>query len=112
LLVSGSRDKVLNFYELDKLVHIKTIAVMEEIEGVEILSDDHSNKILGVKKITKPKKGSNSIVQNIVITGGKNGIIKLYKIEINGNDVSSFAYELLFQIPLSNVNINSGNSYY
>lgn len=81
---------------------------MEEIEGVEILSDKHSNDILGLKKTTKSKKASNS---NVVITGGKSGIIKLYKIEITGNDVSSFVYELLLQIPLSNINVNSGHSY-
>jgi len=83
---------------------------MEEIEGVEILSDQHTNEVLGHSKTTKSKKASNSKVQNVVLTAGRSGIIKIYSIEINGNDINSFVYELLLQIPLSYANANSGTT--
>jgi U3 small nucleolar RNA-associated protein 13 len=101
LFVSGSRDKVLNFYSLEKLEHIKTIAVMEEIEGVQILKDEHSSQILKIN--SKSNKAKDSKVQN--------GIVKIYKIEMTGKDKSTFAYELLLQIPLSNfANVGQSNS--
>ena len=83
---------------------------MEEIEGVEILSDQHTNEILGHNKTSKSKKASNSKVQNVLLTAGRSGIIKIYSIEINGNDINSFVYELLLQIPLSYANVNSGTT--
>ena len=109
LFVSGSRDKVLNFYSLEKLEHIKTIAVMEEIEGVQILKDEHSSQILKIN--SKSNKAKDSKVQNVLVTGGKNGAVKIYKIEMVGRDKSTFAYELLLQIPLSNfANVGQSNS--
>ena len=108
LFVSGSRDKVLNFYNLEKLEHIKTIAVMEEIEGVQILKDEHTTQILKIN--SKSNKAKDLKVQNVLVTGGKNGIVKIYKIEMTGKDKFTFAYELLLQIPVSHTGANVGQS--
>eukprot|EP01035_Chromulina_nebulosa_P020949 gene20949-27152_t len=47
MLLSTGLDKVINFYELRDYSLIKLFPVMEEIHGLIVLSNEHSNSLLG-----------------------------------------------------------------
>ena len=52
--------QVLNFYDIHKHVHLKTVLVMDILETVVVLSKEHSEKILGRYEERKPSSSSNS----------------------------------------------------
>jgi WD40 repeat protein len=50
VLVSVSRDKVINFYNLVTMTIIKTLPISEELEGLVVLSASHTADLLGYGK--------------------------------------------------------------
>jgi len=100
LLASAGKDKVVNFYDLKKksaIVHLKTVAVMDELEGVVILSFEDSSSILGISSAAKPSKkptlksalkGGNSAAKQsddseqplVLVCAGEKGLLRLYKV--------------------------------
>jgi uncharacterized membrane protein (UPF0182 family) len=77
---------VLNFYELRDNVHIKTIAVMDELEGVIILSNEDSKNILvnnrEINKESASASASALVNHHVLITAGSKGVLRFYKFEI------------------------------
>ena len=84
--------QVLNFYELRNNVHIKTVPVMEELSSACLLNVEDSASILSSVSGKKEKFSSPSDPGvNILITAGQGGLLRLFRVEMNGKDVSSFS---------------------
>jgi hypothetical protein len=92
---------VLNFYELRSFIHVKTIPVMDELEGVVILNEEHSRKILdprgsggnaagaererdrkdkSKRKSTVPDAPPSLSTSHVLITAGSKGLLHVYNI--------------------------------
>lgn len=127
LLASAGKDKVLNFYDMKKksnIIHLKTVAVMDELEGVVILNVEHSNSILGLPVWTTNNNNNNNNNNNtkssskkasskggnaaheeengqplVLVCAGEKGLLRLYKITyVKGSELSCIP---LYQISLS-----------
>jgi len=96
MLVSAGRDKVINFYELRQHAHLKTVPVMDVLEGVVILSREDSRKLL--KTFPAPTVDR---TEYVVITAGEKGTLRIFRVEMMGKDVSSFLCQMLFQVPVN-----------
>lgn len=85
LMTSCGRDQVLNFYSINgKPAHLKTVPVMDELEGVQLLNAAHSAVLLGAasKTSAKGKKRSRDaeLVQRVLVTGGLKGVLRLFTV--------------------------------
>jgi U3 small nucleolar RNA-associated protein 13 len=115
LMTSVGRDKVMNVYGLRTYNHIKTIPVMEELEGVVTLSADHAQIVLSPtsqptkadKNPSKLKKAKPSStvdatgrVEVVVVTAGMSGVLRLFRLSMVGKDVSTFAWEAIGCVPM------------
>lgn len=95
LMASVGRDKVINFYELRKFTHIKTIAVMDEMESVIILTHQDAKSVLSniyaSRTQDKPKneraiKDSiqyDDLTSFVLMASGEKGIFHFYKCFMN-----------------------------
>lgn len=93
----------MNFYDLNEQKHLKTVPVMDELEGVVILDYKHSRELLSAEEYSsrgvvqhpeKKKRGRSDVSADdsfVVITGGLKGVIRIFKISIE-----VFAHLLLF----------------
>mmetsp|Transcript_11269 Transcript_11269/g.16966 ORF Transcript_11269/g.16966 Transcript_11269/m.16966 type:complete len:841 (-) Transcript_11269:67-2589(-) len=97
LLISAGRDKVVNFYSLKSLQHIRTVPVQEELESAVILSRVHTRSLLQQFE-SDVIDGTTSYV---LLTAGEKGLIKFYRFQMKANNVASFKINLLMQLPLS-----------
>lgn len=111
LLISSSRDKVLNFYELRGLIHVKTVPVMEELEGVVVLNEEHSLSIRNhsrlLQNIKSSKSSSKALVRVVIVTAGEAGVLHLYAVSILGKDTSTFVCQKLAQVGKSGSALSS-----
>lgn len=88
---------MINFYDLVKCVHIKTVAVVDELEGLVALSLQHSNWILGVDRNgginddslhSGDKKGKNIVHSTSAHknnSDGENGRLEVFVMAAAGN---------------------------
>jgi hypothetical protein len=96
LLVTVGRDKVLNFYELRHMAHVKTVPVMDELSSVVVLNEIDSKRLLkmfmsseiyeGTENLKSTKKGSkvkevDSNV-NVLVTAGAKGLLRIFRVEM------------------------------
>lgn len=81
----------MNFYDLNELKHLKTVPVMDELEGVVVLHPRHSRGVLAANRevanhaTDNKKRGRADAIANdpfVVITGGLKGAVRVFKIMI------------------------------
>jgi hypothetical protein len=76
--------QVLNLYDATKLMHLKTVPLMEELEAVVSLSVESSKALLGTSaqghSILKRKAGASSI-KYAIITAGERGLLRVCRVE-------------------------------
>jgi WD40 repeat protein len=93
-MASVGRDQVMNFYELRGRTHVKTIPIMDEMEGVQFLNPKHSEALLtalgaqGVdhgkgKKRSRDDRDAETGSTHVVLTAGLKGFIRVLKITYN-----------------------------
>jgi U3 small nucleolar RNA-associated protein 13 len=92
-MASVGRDQVMNFYELRGRTHVKTIPVMDEMEGVLFLNQKHSEALLAAfgtqvdhgksKKRSREDRDSEAGSTHVVLTAGLKGFIRVLKITYN-----------------------------
>lgn len=88
ILVSCSRDKVVNMYDMQHPhSHLLTLPIMEECEGCVLLSEDHSANVLGMYYGSEV---DGKCKQQVLCTCGSAGIIKLFKISYVSYSVECF----------------------
>lgn len=87
--------QVVNFYNLRDYSHIKTVPVMEELEGVVLLNEAHSALLLGS---AAPK--SKGVRYHVLVTAGEAGVLKFFKVSMGGS-AESFEITALLHFPLS-----------
>lgn len=84
---SVGRDKVINFYDLRNMSHIKTLAVMEELEVTVILPRDRGMALLGEvtgkgDKVVGQKRKAAAAVSlgvHVLVVGGEKGMLRFFK---------------------------------
>mmetsp|Transcript_48422 Transcript_48422/g.95929 ORF Transcript_48422/g.95929 Transcript_48422/m.95929 type:complete len:1007 (+) Transcript_48422:70-3090(+) len=99
VMASCGRDKVVNFYELRGFTHIKTVPVMEELEGVAILTAEHSAQILSAREDGQKKNKAGPPL--VLVTAGEAGVLKFFSFSMQGKNVDSFEISALLHFPLS-----------
>ena len=93
LMASVSRDKVINVYQVqNNYAHIKTIPVMDELETVVVVHNEHAKKLF--KSNAKTSSGSSSLYYLLV--AGQQGIIRIYTIDIKTLQVNSIPLTISF----------------
>ena len=110
----------MNFYELKEFAHIRTVPVMEELEGVLLLNQAHSMQLLSNSGASSNKnnKSNSKLNVHVLVTAGAAGVLKFFKVELTGKDVNSFEITPLLHFSLSTLNahrtaptsINNNNS--
>ncbi len=86
LMASVSRDKVINVYQVqNNYAHVKTIPVMDELETVVIVHNEHAKKLFK----SKTKTSSSSASLYYLLVAGQQGIIRIYTIDIKTLQVTS-----------------------
>ena len=65
--------QVVNFYELRELVHVKTVPIMEELEGLVILNAHHSRALLGAAAHDSEAKMAKRKSRNTSSSSSKEG---------------------------------------
>lgn len=110
-LASVGRDKVLNFYDLRNMCHLKTSAVMEELEAVCILPDEKGFELLGEgsQSLESRKRKFRSTGTHVIITGGERGVLRFFKFSIKAHDKQSFQIEPLLQVNAANGSISASD---
>lgn len=88
---------MVNFHELREYKHIKTVPVMEELEGVVLLNQAHSAEILG----SLGSAGKIGAGTHVLITAGEQGVLKFFRVDMAGKDISTFTIAPLLHFPLS-----------
>ena len=80
---SVGRDKVINFYDLREMSHLKTIAIMEEMESAIILPRETGLALLGEPSDARKKKRKAGAAGNlgchVLIVGGDKGLLQFCK---------------------------------
>jgi hypothetical protein len=115
--------QILNFYDLSTHKHLKTVPIMEELEGVVTLSKARSDDLLGVaaassgSAVSKRKKGSSSSSSSsvasaarafVLVCAGEKGVVKFFSVAYKGSkDAASFAITPLVQFSLKNAPLSS-----
>jgi hypothetical protein len=93
---------VVNFYELRGYTHIKTVPVMEELEGVAILSAAHSQQLLATAFAEHASSSSTPVSSQLVlVTAGEAGVLKFFAFSMQGREVETFEISALLHFPLS-----------
>ena len=76
-------------------MHIKTIPVMDELSAVILLSKQDSASILNSSSSGARRKGETSSISapsvHVLVTAGQKGLLRLFRMEMNGKDISSFS---------------------
>lgn len=95
-MTSCGRDQVLNFYSLaGKPEHLKTVPVMDELEGVLLLTAQHSAAILGAAVASGKKRSRETgYIERILVTGGLKGVVRMYKVSFEVRDCLRLTYSL------------------
>lgn len=88
---------MVNFFDLRQFTHIKTVPVMEELEGVVLLNEAHSTQLLSSINSAIPK-GSRA---HVLVTAGGSGVLKFFKVTLSAKDSSAFEITALLHFPLS-----------
>lgn len=70
---------MLNFYELRSFKHLKTVPLMDELEGVIVLTAKHTHAILGR---TAGKSKKSGYTESIVISAGSKGVLRILRISM------------------------------
>ena len=100
-LVTSGRDQVLNFYSIPnsgKGRHEKTVAAMDELAAVQVLSEKHSRLVFrssheedgtdGTKGKTKKKTKAMAQEELAIITAGRKGMLHTYRVTLDGSSSS------------------------
>jgi hypothetical protein len=66
--------QVMNFYELRKHSHLRTVPIMEELEGVVFLNRKHSQQLLAHTDLDLSQQKS----AHVVVAAGEAGTLKLF----------------------------------
>lgn len=79
---------------------------MEEIHSIIALNESHSHKILGVTKDKKKSSNDKPFVTDgqqvfVLVTAGERGLLRFFKIQMLGKDITSFTCESLTQIEVT-----------
>lgn len=90
---------MVNFYDLREYKHIKTVPVMEELEGVVLLNEEHSAQLLSATA-TPASKAKNTHT-HVLVTAGEAGVLKFFKVLMVGSNVDTFEISALLHFPLS-----------
>lgn len=93
---------MLNFYELISYKHIKTVPIMEELEGVVTLSREHSKELLGEAAPLKKVGGMSSGASGpfVLLCAGEKGIVRLFNVSCKNRDAASFSITPLLEFSL------------
>lgn len=70
--------QVLNCYDLNGFVHLKTVPVMDVLDCIVLLNDNHSNQLIAVNN--KNAKNTN---KKIAIVAGEKGLLRMFSIEFS-----------------------------
>ena len=103
---SVGRDKVINFYDLRDMTHLKTMAVMEELEVALILPRDQSVSLLreggGGGGGGEGKKRKASVVglgsSHVLVVGGDKGMLRFYKFSLKVSKGVWWEYGMLYRM--------------
>jgi len=100
LMTSCGRDQVLNFYSIQgKPSHLKTVPVMDELEGVVLLSAAHSAALLGASAgagaAGKKRSRESDSGERVLVTGGLKGVLRLFKVTFEVRFIKSDCYVFL-----------------
>lgn len=98
---SVGRDKVINFYDLRNMSHLKTLAIMEELEVALILPRDQGRALLqegqeggaGKKRKAVAMEGS----AHVLVVGGDKGMLRFYKFSLKVSAMAEAVY-VFFQL--------------
>ena len=105
-LGTSTTQQVMNLYCLVELSHLKTVAVMDVLEGVVFLGESHSRGILGLPKTESfaanskrshghsKSKDLSTDRNHVIALAGETGIIRLFRLQVNVKN-STFVYSLL-----------------
>ena len=74
--------QVLNFYELRENAHVKTLAVMEELESLIILKREHSDRLLASMGVKSSSSSSSASKAHVLVAAGERGVLRLFKLFI------------------------------
>lgn len=93
---------MLNFYDLRGNRHLKTVAVLDELEAVVVLSHTHAQQLLraSASSSSSGKESSSYAGWEVALVAGRNGAIKVYVFTIDGKDAASFKCHHLQDISL------------
>lgn len=97
----------MNFYDLRDYSHLKTVPVMEELEGVILLNEAHSAQILQSSAEGYTKSAATRA--HVLVTAGEQGVLKFFKVTL-GREADSFAISPLLHFALSSAQRNGALS--
>ena len=80
----------MNFFELRTFKHIKTVPLMDELEGILVLNDAHSKVIRNLKNSAKNVR--TTLSDHIVITAGNKGIIRILRVTMNVRNIYALTF--------------------
>jgi hypothetical protein len=93
---------VVNFYELRGFTHVKTVPVMEELEGIAILNSEHSQQLLSSSSGITAAAGKGGKASKLVLaTAGEAGVLKFFAFEMASREAGGFEISALLHFPLS-----------
>jgi hypothetical protein len=69
----------LNFFELRTFKHIKTVPLMDELEGVIVLNAKHSAALLNQPKSAAKKTGTS---EHVLVTAGGKGVLRILRVSM------------------------------
>lgn len=93
LFASGGRDKVINFYELRTYKLLKTVAVLDAVEGIVWLNAEQSN-------LVDPSASTSTASSQHTLVVAAGSSLRLFRVVFEGNAVSSFCCEALYVLDL------------
>ena len=89
--------QTINFYELRDRKLLKTVAIMDEVEGAVFLNSKHASALLGLAG----GKGKNRSAQStgeprtssvhVLVLGGEKGLVRIFMVALEGKSVASFS---------------------
>jgi hypothetical protein len=106
---------VVNLFDLRTFTLVKTVPIMEELEGVVLLSAEHSAALLegsfnntsSSSSGSKKKQQSNGTTTTLVmVTAGEQGVLKFFKVEYPSKSPASVEVSPLLHFALSQAQRN------
>jgi hypothetical protein len=104
---------VVNLFDLRTFTLVKTVPIMEELEGVVLLSTEHSAALLeGSSNNTSSSSGSKKKQQSsgtttlVMVTAGEQGVLKFFKVEYPSKSPASVEVSPLLHFALSQAQRN------